>query len=169
MTEKNNLEALTTPRDEREIIHKFIQTNRLHRRVIEGWAERADLQCACHRMLMHISRVDNIPSQKELADHFKISPAAVATTLKKLESDGYIERSKCLESKDSRSNEISVTEQGRKIAEDAEKYFRYVDATTLDGISDEEIETLLSLLDKMQDNLHKIEDCSSLSQERTAK
>ena len=163
LTEKNNLEALTTTRDEREIIHKFIQTNRLHRRVIERWAERADLQCACHRMLMHISRADNIPSQKELADHFKISPAAVATTLKKLESDGYIERNRCPDGKDSRINEICVTELGRTVAEDAEKYFRYVDKTTLDGFTDEEIDTLISLLERMQENLHKIEDCSSLS------
>ena len=102
-------------------------------------------------------------SQKELADHFKISPAAVATTLKKLESDGYIERNRCSDGKDSRINEISVTELGRTVAEDAEKYFRYVDKTTLDGFSDEEIETLISMLERMQDNLHKIEDCSSLS------
>ena len=113
-------------------------------------------------MLMHISMVDNIPSQKELADHFKISPAAVATTLKKLEADGYIERTKSLDGKDSRINEISITEQGKKVAEDAEKYFRYVDASALDGFTDEEMDTLISLLDRMQENLHKIEDCSSL-------
>lgn len=154
---------MTATRDEREIIHKFIQTNRLHRRVIEKWAERADLQCACHRMLMHISRVDNIPSQKELAEHFKISPAAVATTLKKLEADGYIERSKSQELGDSRLNEISITEQGRKVAEDAEKYFRFVDASTLGGFTAEEIDTLVSLLDRMQENLHKIEDIPSLN------
>ena len=154
---------MTPTRDEREIIHKFIQTNRLHRRVIEKWAERADLQCACHRMLMHISRVDNIPSQKELAENFKISPAAVATTLKKLEADGYIERSKSAEIRDGRLNEISITEQGRRIAEDAEKYFRFVDASTLEGFSDEEIDTLLSMLDRMQENLHKIEDIPSFN------
>ncbi len=149
-------------RDDREVIHKFIQTNRLHRRVIERWAARLDLQCACHRMLMHISSVDNIPSQKELAEHFKISPAAVATTLKKLEADGYIERSKSPDVKDSRVNEICVTEQGRRAAEDTEKYFRFVDASALDGFTDGEIDTLLSLLDRMQDNLHKIEDIQSL-------
>ncbi len=114
-------------------------------------------------MLMHISRVDNIPSQKELAEHFKISPAAVATTLKKLEADGYIERSKSTEFRDSRPNEISVTEQGRKIAEDAEKYFRFVDTSTLGGFDDEEIRLLVSMLDRMQENLHKIEDIPSVN------
>lgn len=150
-------------RDDREVIHQFIQTNRLHRRVIERFADKLDLHCACHRMLMHISCVDNIPSQKELAEHFKISPAAVATTLKRLEADGYIERSKSPDLKDSRVNEISVTERGRRAAEDTEKYFRFVDSSALDGFSDDDIDTLVSLLDRMQDNLHKIEDLPTLS------
>ena len=153
----------THSRDEREVIHKFIQTNRLHRRVIERFADKLDLQCACHRMLLHISHVDNIPPQKELAEHFKISPAAVAATLKRLEADGYIERSKSPDVKDSRLNEISVTERGRRAAEDTEQYFRFVDASALEGFSDGDIDTLLSLLDRMQDNLHKIEDLSMLN------
>lgn len=155
-TEQTRAEA----RDDREVIHKFIQTNRLHRVVIERFADKLDLQYACHRMLMHISHVDNIPSQKELAEHFKISPAAVATTLKRLEADGYIERFKSPDVKDSRVNEIIVTERGRRTAEDTEKYFRFVDSSALDGFSDDDIDTFLSLLDRMQENLHKIEDLS---------
>lgn len=149
-------------RDAREVIHKFIQTNRLHRRVIEHWADRIDMHCSAHRMLMHVSCEKNVMSQKELAEHLKISPAAVATTLKKLETDGYIERSKCKSCSDSRTNEITVTERGRKAAEDTEKYFRFVDSSALNGFSDEEIETLLRLLDKMQNNLHEIENISDL-------
>ena len=153
-------------RDDREVIHKFIQTNRLHRRIIERWADNLDLQCACHRMLMHISRADNIPSQKEISEHFKISPAAVAITLKRLEADGYVERARSAEKNDSRIKEISITEKGRRTARDMEKYFRFVDASTLEGFTDEEIDTLLSLLDRMQSNLHKIEDFSSLDERK---
>lgn len=149
-------------RDAREIIHKFIQTNRLHRRVIEHWADRIDMHCSAHRMLMHISCEKNIMSQKELAEHLKISPAAVATTLKKLETDGYIERTKCKSCSDSRTNEITVTERGRKAAEDTEKYFRFVDSSALKDFSNEEIDTLLRLLDKMQKNLYEIESYSDL-------
>lgn len=157
--EKNIFSKDAHVRDDREVVHKFIQTNRLHRRVIERWADNLDIQCACHRMLMHISRVDIIPSQKELAQHFKISPAAVANTLKKLEADGYVERSKSKENKDSRVNEISVTERGKKTAKDSEQFFRFVDSQALDGFTDDEIDTLLSMLDRMQNNLHKIESC----------
>ena len=156
---KDILNRIAHTRDDREVIHKFIQTNRLHRRVIERRADNLDIQCACHRMLMHISRVDVIPSQKELAEHFKISPAAVANTLKKLEADGYVERSKSKENKDSRVNEISVTVRGKKTAEESEQFFRFVDAQALDGFTDDEIDTLLSMLDRMQNNLQKIESC----------
>ena len=113
-------------------------------------------------MLMHVSCEKNVMSQKELAEHLKISPAAVATTLKKLETDGYIERTKSKSCSDGRANEITVTERGRRAAEETEKYFRFVDSSALNGFSDEEIETLLRLLDKMQNNLHEIENISDL-------
>ena len=109
-------------------------------------------------MLMRISRAENLPSQKELADCLKISPAAVANTLKKLETDGYIERSKPTDGKDSRQNEIKITEIGRKAASATEKYFRYVDSSALEGFSDSELDTLVYLLEKMQNNLNNVKD-----------
>ena len=163
MTENKEILHHDSENDAREVMHKFIQTNRLHRRVIGHWADRLNMHCSAHRMLMHISRAENIPSQKELAEHFKISPAAVATTLKKLETDGFIERSKCKSCSDSRANEITVTEHGKKAAEDTEKYFRFVDSTALKDFSQEDTETLLRLLEKIQNNLHEIESFSDLS------
>lgn len=144
--------------DEREIIHKFIQTNRLHRRIIERYATRIEMNCSAHRMLLYISRDGGLPSQKELAERLKISPAAVANTVKKLETDGYVERSKARDGCDCRANEITLTEKGLLAVKDSEKYFRYVDAAALKGFSIEELDTLCSLLDKIQDNLHAIED-----------
>lgn len=158
MTQKNDFCGSCTTRDAREVMHKLIQTTRQHKRVIEHWSSRIDLNCSGHRMLMYLSRVDNIPSQKDLAKHFKISPAAVATTLKKLECDGYIERGKRTDLHDSRYNGISITEMGRKAASDTEKYFRHVDSTALEGFSNDEIEIFIGILEKIQNNLEKIED-----------
>ena len=140
--------------DKCEIIHKLIQTTRLHRTIIERFATSLDLHSSGHRMLMHLIHFEKIPSQKELAEHFKISPAAVATTLKKLEADGYIERSKC---RDIRFNEISITERGRAAAIESEKYFRLVDITALEDFSQEELDLFVRLLEKMQTNLKKAE------------
>lgn len=156
----DNKEEITTEseHDAREILHKFIQTNRLHRRVIERYADSLDLHCSEHRMLLMISRSQDDPTQKELAECLKISPAAVANTIKKLESGGYIERSKPKSGGDSRQNIIAITERGTLAVEESEKYFRYVDASALSGFTDAELDTLVALLEKMQNNLNSIKD-----------
>ena len=157
MEDKTTLEGLTPTRDEREIIHKFIQTNRLHRRIIGRYADRIEMNCSAHRTLLYISRDGGLPSQRELAEKLKISPAAVTNTLKKLETDGYVERSKARDGCDCRANEIALTDKGKLAVTDSEKYFRYVDAAALKGFSEEELDTLCSLLDRIQENLHSIE------------
>ena len=158
MTDKTNVQEPTSTRDEREIIHKFIQTNRLHRRIIGRYADRIEMNCSAHRMLLFISRDEGLPSQRELAERLKISPAAVANTLKKLETDGYVERSKARDGCDCRANEITLTDKGSLAVTDSEKYFRYVDSAALKDFSPEELDELCRLLDKMQSNLHSIED-----------
>ena len=149
---------LTSYRDEREIIHKFIQTNRLHRRIIGRYADQIDMNCSAHRMLLYISKDEGLPSQRELAKRLKISPAAVTNTLKKLETDGYVERNRARDGCDCRANEISLTDKGRLAVTDSEKYFRYVDAAALKDFSICELDELCRLLDKIQNNLHSIED-----------
>lgn len=180
MTEKNGLtadinskESETADAENRlncepqDIIHSLIQINRLHRRVVEHWTANLGMHSSGHRMLMYLSRVSSITSQKEIAEHFQISGAAVATTLKKLEADGYIERSKCPKGGDCRSNSIAITERGREAAQATEKYFRYIDIAALNDLSSEDMEMLLSMLKKMRKNLLSIEQmpnvCDTLS------
>ena len=158
LEQKTNNEGLTAPRDKREIIHKFIQTNRLHRRIIGRYADRIEMNCSAHRMLLYISRDGGLPSQRELAERLKISPAAVTNTLKKLETDGYVERNRARDGCDCRANEISLTDKGRLAVTDSEKYFRYVDSAALNDFSEDELDVLCSLLDRIQQNLHSIED-----------
>lgn len=150
--------------DAREVLYKLIQTNRLHRRVIERRSENLGLHCSAHRMLFYISREDTVPSQKILAEALKISPAAVANTLKKLETDGYIERVKCKDSSDSRANSVTVTERGRIAVSESEKYFRYVDTAALSGFTDGEIDTFVYMLEKIQKNLNEAVASSSESE-----
>ena len=158
MTDNTNIQDTTPTRDVREILHKFIQTNRLHRRIIERYGNRIELNCSEHRMLFFISKDGSLASQKELAQRLKISPAAVANTIKKLETDGYVERSKARDGCDCRANEITLTNKGSLAVTDSEKYFRYVDTTALAGFSQDELDELCRLLDKIQNNLHSIED-----------
>ena len=137
-------------------IHAFIAANILHRKTIEGWATDAGMHSSQHRMLLHLSKCEHTPSQKDLAKHFDISPAAVAVTLKKLESDGYIERGKCSERTDSRFNEIKITELGRQATVQSRKYFHHVDSEAFRDFTNEELATFTALLERMQENLKTI-------------
>lgn len=139
-----------------KVIHAFISADILHRRAIEQWACDAGMHRSQHRMLMYLTKRETIPTQKEIAEHFDISPAAVAVALKKLEGDGYIERGKSSERSDSRFNEIRVTEQGRLAAMQSRKYFQHVDGETFKNFSDEELSLFTSLLERMQENLKNI-------------
>ena len=147
-------DAGTTPTQ--RAIHAFITANILHRRTIEGWANDAGMHRSQHRMLMYLTKCESIPSQKDLAKHFDISPAAVAVTLKKLESDGYIERGKCHERSDSRFNEIRITERGRAAAMESRKYFQHVDSEALKDFSEEELALFTSFLERMSQNMKSV-------------
>ena len=158
MTSKNDVIINDEKRQTavQKTIHAFISADLLHRRTIEQWACDAGMHRSQHRMLMHLTKCDSTPSQKDLAKHFDISPAAVAVTLKKLESDGYIEREKCASSSDSRFNEIKITERGRDAALQSRKYFQHVDSEAFRDFTAEELEAFTSLLERMQDNLKNI-------------
>ena len=136
------------------IQRRLMHINRLHRCAIDSKVSKAGLPRSQHMMLMHLNRRDFKVSQKELADHFEISPVAVAVTLKKLESDGYIE--KAASKDDSRFNEIAITEKGRSVVEFSHKVFSETDEKTFEGISDEERIILLEILDKVEKNLKSI-------------
>lgn len=147
-------------------VHAFISANILHRRTIEQWACDAGMHRSQHRVLMYLTKCESTPTQKDLAEHFDISPAAVAVTLKKLESDGYIERGKCAQRSDSRFNEIKITERGKEAAIQSRKFFQHVDSEAFKDFSADELEIFTSLLERMQENLKNIAPLSSESEQK---
>ncbi|MBQ4091500.1 MAG: winged helix-turn-helix transcriptional regulator [Clostridia bacterium] len=140
-----------------EVICRFICASREHRKAICRYSADIGLHHSQHRMLMHLANNEVIRSQRQLAEHFGISPAAVATMLKKLEADGYIARAKSADGQDSRNNEIVITELGRKVATESEKYFKMVDSQAIKDFSYEETEQFISLLDRIMKNLAELE------------
>ena len=105
----------------KETVALFMRTDRMRRSVFERQAsDRFGIHQKQHITLMHLSRNEDI-SQKQLAEHFKVSPAAVAVSLKKLESKGLISR-QC-SSDDSRRNALKITEKGRAMVNETHKIF----------------------------------------------
>jgi len=154
---------MTPGTDRADAIHQaigmIIKTSRLHHRGIENKLSNTGLHRSQRMMLLHLSCRDSVPSQRELADHFNISPACVARTLKALASEGYISRS--CDADDQRRNHVSITEKGLKAVEETHCAFDQFDQTVCEGLSDEELQQLTSLLERLVQNLAQNEDrCS---------
>ncbi len=136
-------------------VDMFRRNDRLHRRIFERQAVAAfGIHRSQHMMLMYISRNEDA-SQRSIADEFEISPAAVATTLKKLELGGFIIRS--TSTADSRVNHIQITEKGRAVISDTHTLFSAIDVAMFKGLSDTEMDVLAHCLEKMNENLREAE------------
>ena len=135
----------------REIQHKFMCIGRMHRQAVENEIGTTGVHKSQHMILMYLHRNSGQLSQKDIAKHFEISPAAIAVSLKKLESGGYIERNSA--ESDNRYNEIKITKKGTELVEYSRQVFEKIDEKSFEGISAEERETLILLLDKITSNL----------------
>ena len=133
-------------------VEMMIQTEHMHRIMIESRAKEIGLHRTQHRILMHLARHGRLPSQKELADRLSITPAAVTGILKRLEAEQYIERTL---GTDNRYNEISITDKGRAVVDDTRLTFGNADRALFEDFSDEELDVYVRCLEKMQANIRK--------------
>ena len=139
-------------------VNMMMQTEKMHRCLLESKVKDFEMHITSHRVLMHLARFDKLLSQKELADRLSITPAAVTGILKRLEAEKYIERRP---SSDNRYNEISITDKGRDVVDHTRQTFGSADRALFEDFSDEELEVYVRCLEKMQNNIKK-----QLSEER---
>ena len=133
----------------------LIRTMRRHHAHMERHIGALQIHHSQHRMLMHLARrAGNLPSQKELAEAMGISPAAVTTTLKRLEKEGYISRA--ITDEDNRRNEIRITDKGLSKVAESRVIFESVDKAMFEGFTEEEMETLLSFMERIEHNLDAV-------------
>jgi len=133
-------------------VNVMIKTDRMHKHLLDSNVSKIGLHRTQHRVLMHIARHGKLLSQKSLAEHIGITPAAITGVLKKLESDGYIQR---LQGDDNRFNEVKVTELGKRVVEDSFRLFSRLDTSLFEGFSDSELDTYIHCLEKIQNNIRK--------------
>ena len=137
----------------KDVVHLLIRAVKMHHCLVEAQVSGLGVHHSQHRMLMHLSKYEKIPSQKDISDALRISPAAVAVTLKRLEKDGYIERS--MTDEDNRRNEIRITDEGRRMVEVSRCIFEGSDGVMFEGLSHEEISSFASMLERITQNLEK--------------
>lgn len=139
----------------RQVCRMFIHTDRLHRKTVERFADTLGIHRSQHFVLMRTAHMGGSVPQKTLAAALQISPAALAVTLKKLQSGGFIEKTPT--EGDGRGNTVTLTDKGREIIRISEQKFSGIDERMMDGFSDGELATLLGFLERMQNNLKKDE------------
>ena len=132
-----------------------VTANRKHRLMIDQEVRRIGFRRTSHMILMCLAKTNRVLSQKELAESFAITPAAITGILKDLESEGYITRSA---GRDGRVNEITITPLGREIIEKSKEVFRNIDAVMFEGFSDEDLMTYIRLAEKMSENMNRARD-----------
>ena len=131
-------------------IDKMIHTEHMHKALIDSRVREIGVHRTQHRILMRLARCGKLPSQKELAERLEVTPAAITIALKKLECNGYV--SKTL-GKDSRYNEIEITEKGRDLVKLTRETFSKTDKALFKGFSEDELKFYISCLEKMQKNI----------------
>lgn len=109
------------------------------------------------RLLLELRRCreqGSTPSQRELADLLHVTPATIATSLKSLERNGYVQRH--TDPADSRRNLISITRKGLDALMDSHRIFLGIDQAMLSGFSEEEVGQMNQYLLRMLKNLYAI-------------
>ncbi len=134
-------------------VWKYMEIVRLHRTILEHRFSKTGVYRSQHQILMYVAHHPNA-SQKEIAEQYKISTAAIAVSLKKLEKGGYIHRA--VDEKDNRYNQIDLTEKGREIVDISETIFNEVEDEMFDGFTQTDFENLLGYLQRVSNNLERI-------------
>lgn len=124
---------------EERLLHRLLDIGHMMRMLYEGKASQK-------RILIVLSEQKGI-SQKELTKYLGIQPGSASEILAKLEKAGLIVRTQS--KKDHRGMEIILTEEGEKLAEEAVEQRKKRHEQMFACLTEEEKETLLSLLNKL--------------------
>ena len=93
-------------------------------------------------------------SQNDLAQLMHVSDPTITASLKSLERQGYISREP--DPNDMRRKLPVLTPLGEQAAKQSRRSIEYVDEAMLGGLTPEEVETLSTLLQRVQANLRQM-------------
>jgi len=103
------------------------------------------------RLVLSFLAVSDGKSQKELVELTHLRAPTVSVILQKMEDEGIARRRRNPE--DKRELRVYLTEYGREVDRNGIAKIKQTDALALEGLSPQEIETLMTLLGKMKENL----------------
>nr|WP_039836859.1 MarR family transcriptional regulator [Paenibacillus sonchi]MCE3201169.1 MarR family transcriptional regulator [Paenibacillus sonchi]QQZ59885.1 MarR family transcriptional regulator [Paenibacillus sonchi] len=89
--------------------------------------------------------------QKDLAEHFNRKEASITSMLQGLEKKGYIKR--VIPKENERQKKIYLLDKAAVLVEEFNEIFAEVEKSITDSLTEEEAETLMKLLHKVNSNL----------------
>ena len=102
-------------------------------------------------------------SQCEIAASIGVSRASVGVSLRRMEKSGIVKR--VINQKDSRYNLVSLTEKGRALAKRSESIMLGFTKCKVKGFTDEECETLINLLSRLEANMKELQQSEAPDEE----
>lgn len=121
-----------------------------HRMRESGTHEGVMSQPGAHLVLSTLAVYDGI-NQLELVRHTYLRAPTVSVILKKMETEGLVEKKNNPD--DLRSVKVYLTEEGRRLDAENIRAIKKLDAYALRGINDDECRILMTLLPRIRDNL----------------
>lgn len=101
--------------------------------------------------VLHILHHYNGLTQKEIAEHLKVTPPTLNKSLKRLAANGFV--CKKQDEKDKRNTRVYLSDKGNEIINRILIIHNEVNKQMLEGFSDEEVDLLRSFLNRINDNL----------------
>ena len=102
-------------------------------------------------VLATLAKCPECGSQTEIADALGIEPHTLAGVLKRMERDGFLERTACNE--DRRKNRVQATAKAEELWERATETSRAMRDDIIRGFSPEELAMLRNFCDRLQANI----------------
>lgn len=127
---------------------------RTHRYTMQRYFQSIGMFNGHPHMLIHLRRHPGI-TQRELAVGMDISPASVTISIKRLEAAGLVRREK-----HGRQMHLYLTREGEAMDTACARGRDFMIEHLYEGLTEEELSTLYTLLGKMTDNLQTT--CASM-------
>lgn len=143
----------------RQLEFLLAEVVRLQLRVYNGRFRNTGLNQSQVAALIHLDRVEEI-SQTELAERLGMQKAATGTLLDGLEGKGLVERTRGRE--DRRLQLVSITDAGRRVVGEVDRMGEALGTALRQGISREERTQLVSILQRLRDNLREMKKGAAL-------
>ena len=124
---------------------------KLYRERMRRQSEHDGLPSGYRMLIFHLAHMPPGVTQLDLVKAAHLKPPTVSVTLQKMERDGIVVRKSNEE--DLRETLVYLTDKGKAIDERIRVIHKEGDEVALTGLSDEEITTLSSLLNRVIDNL----------------